>query len=59
MMEEILVDCDSLPWTPIVPGIDFRLLFTSVETGRWTVMFRCQAGSFSHATSIMAQASIS
>lgn len=46
MMEEILIDCEQLPWTPIVEGIDYRLLFTSIETGRWTVMFRCQPGSF-------------
>lgn len=46
MLEEILVDCETLPWTPIVDGIDYRLLFTSAETGRWTVMFRCQPGSF-------------
>jgi anti-sigma factor ChrR (cupin superfamily) len=46
MMSELLIDCESLPWTPIVAGIDYRLLFASAETGRWTVMFRCQPGSF-------------
>ena len=35
-----------LKWIPIVAGIDYRLLFTSGETGRWTVLFRCQPGSF-------------
>lgn|SRR5690606_525057 len=44
-MEELLIDCESLPWIPMVDGIDYRLLFTSAETGRWTVMFRCQPGS--------------
>lgn len=45
-MSERLIDCECLPWTPIVEGIDYRLLFASAETGRWTVMFRCQPGSF-------------
>lgn len=43
---EVLVSADQLAWVPIVPGIDFRLLFASGETGRWTVLFRCQPGSF-------------
>ena len=43
---DLLIDTDGLPWTPIVEGIDFRLLFTSPETGRWTVLFRAQPGSF-------------
>lgn len=43
---ERLIPSDTLPWTPIVDGIDFRLLYASAETGRWTVLFRCQAGSF-------------
>ena len=43
--DEQLVDTGSLPWIPIVEGIDYRLLFTSHETGRWTVLFRCQPGS--------------
>ncbi len=42
---EALVTVRDLPWFKIVEGIDFRLLFTSGETGRWTVMFRCQPGS--------------
>jgi anti-sigma factor ChrR (cupin superfamily) len=46
MTDELLIDCQTLPWTPIVEGIDYRLLFTSSETGRWTVLFRCQPGSF-------------
>jgi len=43
--EEILVDTNPLPWIPIVEGIDFKLLFVSRESGRWTVLFRCQPGS--------------
>jgi len=42
---EVLVPVEDLAWVPILPGIDFRLLFTSGETGRWTVLFRCQPGS--------------
>ena len=43
---ELLVPSETLPWIPIVEGIDFRLLYASPETGRWTVLFRCQGGSF-------------
>jgi len=42
---EVLVPVEQLAWVPILPGIDFRLLFASGETGRWTVLFRCQPGS--------------
>lgn len=42
---EILCNGAQLQWMPFIPGIDFKLLFTSAETGRWTVLFRCQPGS--------------
>jgi anti-sigma factor ChrR (cupin superfamily) len=42
---EVLTPLENLAWIPMIPGIDFRLLFTSGETGRWTVLFRCQPGS--------------
>jgi anti-sigma factor ChrR (cupin superfamily) len=42
---EVLQHTSQLRWVPIVAGIDYRLLFTSAETGRWTVLFRCQPGS--------------
>ena len=45
MAPELLIHCDELPWVAVVPGIDFRLLYASQETGRWTVLFRCQPGS--------------
>jgi anti-sigma factor ChrR (cupin superfamily) len=45
-MEEILCDSSTLRWIPVVEGIEYQRLFTSSETGRWTVMFRCQPGSF-------------
>lgn len=44
--QEVLQDVGQLRWVPMNSGIDFRLLFTSGETGRWTVLFRCQPGSF-------------
>jgi anti-sigma factor ChrR (cupin superfamily) len=43
--KEVMVAVDRLTWINILPGIDFRLLFSSGETGRWTVLFRCQPGS--------------
>jgi anti-sigma factor ChrR (cupin superfamily) len=43
---EVLLPVAEISWVSILPGIDFRLLFTSGETGRWTVLFRCQPGSF-------------
>lgn len=45
-MPEVMCDGADLNWAPVVPGIDLKRLFTSPETGRWTVLFRCQAGSF-------------
>lgn len=42
---EILKDCNSLSWVPMIEGIDFKLLRVSEQTGVWTVLFRCQAGS--------------
>ncbi len=44
--QEVLQDVAQLRWIRMNSGIDFRLLFTSGETGRWTVLFRCQPGSF-------------
>ena len=45
MQTEVLVAPDSKPWVAFAPGIAFRLLFASAETGRWTVFFKCDAGS--------------
>ncbi len=33
-------------WAPLTDGIEFSLLYSSAETGRWTVIFRSQPGSF-------------
>ncbi len=46
MPEERLTLPGERPWTPFAEGIDFSLLFTSAETGRFTLLLRCQPGSF-------------
>lgn len=43
--EERLLPPEDARWHNLVEGIDFRLLFASAETGRWTVLLRCQPGS--------------
>jgi len=43
---EVLEDSNQGLWVSLSAGIAFRLLFASGETGRWTVLFRCQPGSF-------------
>ena len=43
--DERLLPPETLPWINLSEGIDFRLLYSSRETGRWTVLLRCQPGS--------------
>lgn len=43
---EVLRDSNAMQWVPIIDGIDFKLLRVSQESGAWTVLFRCQPGSF-------------
>ncbi len=45
MLEETYVDTDAMPWREFGEGIDMKVLRTSAETGTWTVLFRCPAGS--------------
>ncbi|MEM6683746.1 MAG: 2,4'-dihydroxyacetophenone dioxygenase family protein [Pseudomonadota bacterium] len=45
-IEEAMVDTDALEWKPLTDGIDVKLLFSSAETGRWTVLLKCAKGSF-------------
>jgi anti-sigma factor ChrR (cupin superfamily) len=45
-IDEIMQSGDQGRWVPIVEGIEYKLFFASGETGRWTVLFRCQPGSF-------------
>jgi hypothetical protein len=42
---DVYVAAEQLPWVEFSPGIAFRLLRVSAETGDWTVIFRCDAGS--------------
>lgn len=43
--DERLLPADQMKWASLVEGIDFHLFYSSPETGRWTVLLRCQAGS--------------
>lgn len=43
--DDILLHVDEQAWIPLYDGISFKLLRISEETGTWTVMFRCLAGS--------------
>lgn len=45
IVPELLTTPDDIAWFNLVEGIDFKLFFTSKETGRWTVLLRCQPGS--------------
>ena len=45
MIEDSYVATHDLPWLEFGGGIDFKVLRTSQETGAWSVLFRCAAGS--------------
>jgi anti-sigma factor ChrR (cupin superfamily) len=45
LANEFLVRPDDLTWINFGPGIDYKILRTSSESGDWTVLFRCAAGS--------------
>lgn len=42
---EVLLRVGTKPWVEFAPGIDFKTLRTSAETGVWTVLFRCAKGA--------------
>jgi anti-sigma factor ChrR (cupin superfamily) len=42
---EVLLRVARKPWVEFAPGIEFKTLRTSAETGVWTVVFRCAKGS--------------
>jgi anti-sigma factor ChrR (cupin superfamily) len=42
---DVYIAADQLPWVAFSPGIAFKLLRASAETGEWTAVFRCEAGS--------------
>jgi hypothetical protein len=43
--QDIAIRTADLDWKPFCPGITFKLLRVSAETGAWTVLFHCEAGS--------------
>lgn len=43
--EEILVNCDDLPWKPMGEGAWGKVLHVCAETGSWTVLLKQAAGS--------------
>lgn len=45
-IDEAMIDTAALDWKPLADGIDVKLLFSSKETGRWTVLLKCAEGSF-------------
>ncbi len=42
---EMHVRTEAQPWVAFAPGIDFKLLRASRETGAWSVMLKCAAGA--------------
>jgi anti-sigma factor ChrR (cupin superfamily) len=44
-IDEAMIKTEDLPWKPLAEGIDVKLLFSSPETGRWTVLLKCEKGS--------------
>ena len=45
MKDELLTAPPAMKWFTFAQGIEMTLLYTSEETGRWVVMFRCEPGS--------------
>ena len=44
-IDDILTRPEEMKYFPMVPGIEVALLYSSRETGRWTVLFKCERGS--------------
>lgn len=42
---DVFTPASRMEWIPMFPGIAFKPLRVSEETGTWTVIFRCDAGS--------------
>ncbi|MFT4581519.1 MAG: anti-sigma factor ChrR (cupin superfamily) [Gammaproteobacteria bacterium] len=45
MLADVNLNTSNMPWREFGGGIDFKTLRTSPETGTWSVLFRCRAGS--------------
>lgn len=43
--DEVKLSTNGMAWIEFGPGIDYKILRTSAETGAWTVLFRCAKGS--------------
>jgi len=43
--KDIYVHASQEPWIPFFPGIDFKVLRATQETGHWTVLLKCAKGS--------------
>lgn len=43
--DEVKMSTNAMAWIEFAPGIDYKVLRTSAETGVWTVLFRCAKGS--------------
>lgn len=42
---EKMIHTRDMAWINFAPGIDFKVLRTSSETGTWTVLFKCAQGA--------------
>ena len=45
MLDDVYINTQIVPWLEFGPGIAFKTLRISEETGAWSVLFRCQAGA--------------
>ena len=43
--KDIYIHTEAQPWLNFSPGIDFKVLRATAETGHWTTLFRCAPGS--------------
>src|SRR3954463_9506326 len=43
--KDIYIHASQEPWLPFYPGIGFKLLRATQETGHWTVLLNCSKGS--------------
>ncbi|TXL70740.1 acetylacetone-cleaving protein [Vineibacter terrae] len=44
-LQDIYIHTSQQPWLQFSPGIEFKVLRATQETGHWTVMFKCAKGS--------------
>ena len=45
LFDEVKLNTREMKWIEFSPGIDYKILRTSPETGAWTVLFQCAKGS--------------